>query len=92
MEIPGKTLLLEDVLAWTETFLKSSSLFFYAWTLPPPHLETRLGCTAQHRGQPGYRPSSPAGSTGEPKGVMLTHLQFALQRSPGDAGLHAQWP
>ncbi len=74
MEIPGKTLLLEDVLAGPKLSEKLISLL-YAWTLPHRILKRALGA----------RPSTAdslctvifsSGSTGEPKGVMLTHYNL----------------
>src|SRR5258708_5853272 len=74
MEIPGKTLLLEDVLAGPKFSEKLVSLF-YAWALPHRMLKRALGA----------RPSTAdslstvifsSGSTGEPKGVMLTHYNL----------------
>jgi acyl-[acyl-carrier-protein]-phospholipid O-acyltransferase/long-chain-fatty-acid--[acyl-carrier-protein] ligase len=74
MEIPGKTLLLEDALANPRLSEKLIALL-YAWTLPHRALKRALGA----------RPSTAeslatiifsSGSTGEPKGVMLTHYNL----------------
>ncbi len=74
MEIPGKTLLLEDVLANPRASEKLAALVF-AWTLPYRLLKRALGAKRRMADDLATIIFS-SGSTGEPKGVMLTHYNL----------------
>ncbi|HZD95910.1 MAG TPA: AMP-binding protein, partial [Candidatus Sulfotelmatobacter sp.] len=71
IEIPGRTLLLEDVLEKPRTGEKLLALLF-AWTLPFRALKAALGARNVNDEDLGTVIFS-SGSTGDPKGVMLTH-------------------
>jgi len=71
IEVPGRAILLEDALARPRLFERLAALVL-AWTLPYPLLKRALG------GAPTYSSDLAtvifsSGSTGDPKGVMLTH-------------------
>jgi acyl-[acyl-carrier-protein]-phospholipid O-acyltransferase/long-chain-fatty-acid--[acyl-carrier-protein] ligase len=71
MEIPGQTVLLEDALAKPRTSEKLTSLVF-AWLLPYGRLKRALGAPPRTSEDLATVIFS-SGSTGDPKGVMLTH-------------------
>ncbi|HEY7402605.1 MAG TPA: acyl-[ACP]--phospholipid O-acyltransferase [Candidatus Angelobacter sp.] len=71
IEIPGRTLLLEDVLARPRLGEKLLALLL-AWTLPYRLLKSALGAECRTDEDLGTVIFS-SGSTGDPKGVMLTH-------------------
>jgi acyl-[acyl-carrier-protein]-phospholipid O-acyltransferase/long-chain-fatty-acid--[acyl-carrier-protein] ligase len=74
IEVPGRTLLLEDVLAKPRLGEKLAALVF-AWTLPYRLLKFALGAKRRRDEDLGTVIFS-SGSTGDPKGVMLTHYNI----------------
>ena len=71
IEIPGRTLLLEDVLEKPRFTEKITALLF-AWALPYRLLKAALGAK-QRKDEDLATVIFSSGSTGDPKGVMLTH-------------------
>jgi acyl-[acyl-carrier-protein]-phospholipid O-acyltransferase/long-chain-fatty-acid--[acyl-carrier-protein] ligase len=91
MTIPGRTLLLEDVLSGPRFSEKLSALAM-AWLMPAALLKRLLGAgrvkpISEAVGAAGTGNASPmddlatvifsSGSTGDPKGVMLSHFNIA---------------
>ena len=74
IEIPGRTLLLEEVLDKPRIGEKLVALLL-AWTLPYRLLKAALGATLRTDEDLATVIFS-SGSTGDPKGVMLTHLNI----------------
>jgi acyl-[acyl-carrier-protein]-phospholipid O-acyltransferase/long-chain-fatty-acid--[acyl-carrier-protein] ligase len=74
IEVPGRTLLLEDLLQKPRFSEKMLALLF-AWTLPFGLLKGALGAT-RHKDEDLATVIFSSGSTGDPKGVMLTHYNI----------------
>lgn len=74
IEIPGSALLLEDVLDKPRLTEKLTALLF-AWTLPYRLLKAALGAK-QRKDEDLATVIFSSGSTGDPKGVMLTHANI----------------
>jgi acyl-[acyl-carrier-protein]-phospholipid O-acyltransferase/long-chain-fatty-acid--[acyl-carrier-protein] ligase len=75
IEIPGRQVLLEEVLAHPRITEKVAALLF-AWTFPYRLLKLALGARRQTTDDLATVIFS-SGSTGDPKGVMLTHHNIA---------------
>ena len=88
--IPGRTLFLEDALA-APRFTEKLPALFFAWLIPAAFLRGALGANRAKLASPvtfettGKKPSAvdslatiifSSGSTGDPKGVMLTHFNI----------------
>ena len=88
MQIPGRTVLLEEMLG-SPRLTEKLNAFVLAWLMPVELLKRALGCSSRVKQVAGYATQSAtmaearmdqlatvifsSGSTGDPKGVMLTH-------------------
>jgi acyl-[acyl-carrier-protein]-phospholipid O-acyltransferase/long-chain-fatty-acid--[acyl-carrier-protein] ligase len=73
--VPGKTVLLEE-LAASPGFFEKLAAFVLAWTFPMPLLERALGRPQAARIDDLATIIFSSGSTGDPKGVMLSHFNI----------------
>jgi acyl-[acyl-carrier-protein]-phospholipid O-acyltransferase/long-chain-fatty-acid--[acyl-carrier-protein] ligase len=76
LEVPGEKILLEDLAASPRMGEKLRS-FLMAWTFPVRALEKALGAQAKPALDDLATVIFSSGSTGDPKGVMLTHYNIA---------------
>lgn len=73
--VPGRAIYLEE-LAEKPRLLEKLSALFGAWLLPPAVLERALGCERPPALDDLATIIFSSGSTGDPKGVMLTHYNI----------------
>ena len=73
--VPGKAVLIED-LAANAGFFEKLTAFLMAWLLPMPLLERALGRSAPPKIDDLATIIFSSGSTGDPKGVMLSHFNI----------------